>query len=447
MGLLDDKRNIFNTIGSYVSFMEQKELPKLNDLYSSVNNKKELIPFLLDILKVVAGTDGIKELTGKIFTDLIGNVETKMKTAIKKQLIQVNAADVLPNNFKTDGLNIPVSTIDISGKFKVAPTADVGALLYNTQTDNFDKFAHQAIEASNTSVSFPDTNIDIKYDDVLDKFNFKPPTGINIDIGTFFSNYIDKAPILDKNEIITKVMDGIYGTIAKHIKRTKDQIYEEQKVNKVLEQILNDKENPFEISTSDYNEMLTQSEQLSKGLVYYDMGCGVITAELVVSGLTSLISNISGSTDPYTVSNNIEATITNSSSSNAEATKKNKETIRDGFFQKLINLFSLELSKAAVLSPQMRMILGLFSSFQNDGQLVLTTASEDMAKFKVMIKCIVKDIIKDIVEYIFNLAISYLIKLITPVIKKVIKEKINQYLKIILSLTPAKKIAETAGLV
>ena len=110
MSLADNKRNIFTTIGSYTSLMEQGENPLQTDLFPSINNKKDIVPFLLDVMKTVAGTDALKETIGSMFTKLIGDVEPKLKDVLKKQFTQSNADDFLPttgNNFLNNGITIP----------------------------------------------------------------------------------------------------------------------------------------------------------------------------------------------------------------------------------------------------------------------------------------------------------------------------------------------------
>ncbi len=61
MSLADNKRSIFTTIGSYSSLIEEGKRPRQSDLFPSINNKDDIVPFLLDVLKTVAGTEVLKE--------------------------------------------------------------------------------------------------------------------------------------------------------------------------------------------------------------------------------------------------------------------------------------------------------------------------------------------------------------------------------------------------
>ena len=85
MGLIDDKKNVFTTIGAYTSFMERSKNQK-NDgtnLFPSINNKKDVVPYLLDVLKVVVGSDALKQLTGDLFVKFTDIAEPKIKETLK----------------------------------------------------------------------------------------------------------------------------------------------------------------------------------------------------------------------------------------------------------------------------------------------------------------------------------------------------------------------------
>jgi len=114
--------------------------------------------------------------------------------------------------------------------------------------------------------------------------------------------------------------------------------------------------------------------------------------------------------------------------------------MKDGFFQRIIRIFTVKMLEAVTTAPQVRTMLGMMSSLQNNGVVSLNKPSEDMKKFKTCIKCMGKEIMRLIAAFIFALAIAYLLKLIKPVIKKVVKEKINQYVGVIKSLTGANKL-------
>jgi len=433
MSLADQKRSVFTTIGSYNSLMEQGDGILQTDLFPSINNKDDIVPFILDVLKTVAGTEAIKEAIGGMFGKLVDEVEPKLKTALKKQFIQSNADQVIPNSFMTNGITVPVKDIDISGKFKVNPNSSEGSLIYGAPTNTFNSTAYDAILNAGDFEGF--NNLQLKFIESSDSFQIKP-SGSTPTIGAFFTTYIDGTELINKKEIVSAVMDNFYGTLAKNQNKTEEQLYEELLVETQLQQVLND-DDSFVVAPEKFDELLSKARELAAGEVSYDLGCGLMPTSLDSDDFSNLISTISGATDPFYIGDRLGATIDESTTATQELTEENQETIKDGFFQRLINIFTVKMLEAVTTAPQIRTLFGMMSSLQNNGTVLLSSATEDMENFKTCIKCMAKEIMKLIAEFLFALAIAYLIKLLKPVITRVIKEKINQYSGIIISLTGA----------
>jgi len=448
MSLADDKRGVFTTIGSYTSLIEEPKMPFQTDLFDSINNKDDIVPFLLDVLKTVAGSDALKETIGGMFGSLIEEVEPKLKTELKKQFTQSNASEPLPASFISNGITVPVKTIDVGGKFKVAPDSQGGKLLYDTSIPNFDKRAHDAILNNGLPQGF--SNLSLTYLEASDSFQIKPSGVSGINISEFFTSFIDDTQLINQKEITTTIMDNIYGTITNLVDKTEEQALTLLQVEALLQQVL-DNNDSFVIAPDKYDELLTRSQELVNGVVSYDMGCGVMPASLGFGDLNELVSTISGATDPFYIGNQLDATIDESTSGSTETeelTTENRQTIKDGFFQKIIKIFTVQILYAVTAAPQIRTLLGMMSALQNEGVVLIDDATEDMKNFKTMINCMSAEVMALIAEFIFTLAASYLIKLLQPVIKRVIKEKINQYSDIIMSLTGAlSKIKDVAGTV
>jgi len=433
MSLADNKRSIFTTIGSYNSLMEQGDKIRQTDLFPSINNKDDVVPFLLDVLKTVAGTEAIKEAIGGMFGNLIDEVEPDLKTALKKQFIQSNADESMPSSFMSNGITVPVKDIDIGGKFKVDPSSTEGNLIYGAPTGTFNSTAHDAI--LNAGDFEPYNNLQMKYIEASDSFQIKP-LGSTPTVGEFFTTYIDDTELLNKKELVSSVMDNFYGTLAKNQNKTEEELYKELLVEAQLQQVING-DDSFEISQNMYSDLLEKARELAAGEVNYDLGCGLMAASLDFNDFDKLVKNISGATDPYYIGDQLGATIDDSTTGTTDQTTENLETIKDGFFQKIINIFTVKMLEAVTTAPQIRTLFGMMSSLENNGTVLIGQASEDMENFKTCIKCMAKEIMKAIAAFLFALAIAYLIKLLKPVITKVIKEKINQYSDIITSLTGA----------
>jgi len=431
MSLADNKRSVFTTIGSYNSLMEQGNDLFKTDSFSSINNKDDIVPFLLDVLKTVAGTMVIKEAIGGLFGEVIDKSEAILKTALKKQFIQSNSNDVMSSSFMINGITVPVKDIDIGGKLKINPNSSEGNLIYGSVTNTFNSVAYDAILNSGTYETF--NNINIKYVEALDSFQIKP-NGSAQTIGEFFINFIDNTELINKKELISSVMDKFYGTLSNNQNKTISELYDELLIETQLQQVLDD-DDSFVILPDKYDELLTKANELAEGDVSYDLGCGLMPASLSFDDFSNLVSTISGATDPFFIGDKLGETIEKSTDLTDTLTTENKETIKDSFFQRIIKILTVKMLEAITTAPQIRVLMGIMSSLQNDGVILISKATEDLKYFKTIIKCLAKEIIEIVGEYLFTLAISYLIKLIKPVITKVLKEKINQYKGIITSLT------------
>lgn len=446
MSRADSKRDVFNNIRAYNSLSQQGKPPTQTDSMTSINNSKETIPFLLDTLKVLAGAGALKILIGNMLTKMVGGAEPKLKTALKKQFTQSNASDPLPTSFQNNGVNTPVKNLDTTGKLKVSPTSKNtgGNILYGQPSNNnFDYKAHDAIRLNGTPVNC--NNMTITYNANSDGFNIKP-SGSASNVGTYFNNYIDNSQLINTDEIVGNTMDRMYGTLSKKQNKTPEQILDELIIEKMLEQVLNG-DDSFEISPEDMNKLQGLANELSTGVVGYDMGCGYMPAQLNIDDLNNLIKTISGSTNPFAVGNAVEAALDSSVSGTPEVSAENKEAIRDGFFQKMINTLTVKLLAAVTIAPQVRTLMAIMSALQNGGQVLIGNVKEDIKKWKIYIKCMAKELLIIVAGFIFSLVLVYLMKLLKPVIKQITKEKINQFKRLIKSLVAGKaaKLAETTA--
>jgi hypothetical protein len=435
MSIKEDKRGIFTTIGAYTSFMENIKLPEQRDAFTSISEtKNDVVAFMMDIIKSIVGTDGLQETMGKLLTDFTDNAEPQLKTALRNQFMQFNAGDTLSSTpFNTNGARVKASKIDIAGKFKTSGNASVDDLLHSNNVTSFDSQAYNAIVNAGTDVVY--NNLLVKYDSVTDEFIFKPNPAVaaqNATVGAWMGNYIDKAVIINKKDFLTQVMNSVYGTITANQKKSVEQIYQELQVAKLLEKMING-DDSLVLTQDDFDELLQKAKDLEKGIIYYDMGCGMVGATLSLSGFTNFIAQVSGKTDSFTAGNAAAATIDESMKNTPDVAAENKQTVRDGFFKRLINAFNLALSQLTTTSPQVRALQAIMDMIKN-GVVLFTNTLNDIKKNKVFIKCMVIEAIKMISQYIFNIAVAYLIAWLTPIIKRLAQEKIIQYLGILKAL-------------
>ncbi len=442
MALVDKKSNVVNTIGAYTSLKQQGKKPNPTKQFPSVSNSKEVVPYLLGVLGVVAGSFALKQLVGNLFTDFANKVEPELKTAVKKQMIQSNADEPMPvgRTYTMSG-----STVDPFNKYGQPVQSPIGDLEYGSESVNFDKKSYEAISNPGQPVTY--LNVQTTFDSTNNNFIYKPvefqslgAAAASVNIGDFFSNFIDGTTILDKKNFQVQSMNSIFGSVTSAKKKTVAQVTNDLMVEKMIEQLIEKDDDSFEVSQDDYEEIQRKAQDMVNGVLYYDMGCGLMATQLSLEDLTNTINQTANSNDPNAVGDAVLGALDKSLEGNPETSARNKETIQDNFFQRLIKAMTIVLATAAVASPQIRALQGIYTGIVN-GAVTLGKIVDDFKKFKVFIKCIIKKAMELINKYIYEIVIAFLIALITPVIKKVVKEKINQYKNTMTSLTGAKKLS------
>ena len=121
-----------------------------------------------------------------------------------------------------------------------------------------------------------------------------------------------------------------------------------------------------------------------------------------------------------------------------ETANQNKETIKDGYFMKIVKMIGLSLVIALTTAPQIQTILAIMSAIMNNGLVLFDKIKDILKNLKLFLKCITKEAMRLINEFIFNTVKVFLIALINPVIRRVIREKINQFARIMKSLVSPK---------
>jgi len=432
MSISGDKKGIFTTIGSYTSFSKNDgKIPKSRSTYPSVNNKKDVIPFLIDTLKVTVGSEAVKLVVGELLTKFLDKTETTSKTILKKQFTDSNSDKQISTEFKTNGYRVKASKIDINKKLRSKETSATYPLYRNDVSISFENSMHDAVRLESTEINFENI-IKVTYDKNSDELIFKSAKADYL-TKDFVNDYIDKTSIINKKEIHTNVMNSLFGTTSKNENKTISEIAGELEVDKILSQVIDGSDN-FDISQNDLDKLYKTAEDIANGVSKHDLGCGIMDSSLSIEDLTNLISQISGSTDSFAVSSALENTLENNTNLDPEIYAENKETIKDNFFKKIINSFVLALSKALTTAPQIRALIAITGAFKGKFNLLEGKISETIKNVKTFINCMIKDLIKQVSEFIYKKVISLIKKLIKPILKNIAKEKIILYSRLIKSL-------------
>lgn len=435
MGLIDDKKGIFTEVGAYISVQKNKKKTDNVNTFSSVNNKKEPIPFMLDLITVTSGSEAVKGVFGKIMTKYVREVTPALKDELKKLNSLHNSDTPISGNFTTIGFRTAAKNIDISGKFNNDPSNDVGKLLYGDNSNGFDRKSFEAISNPNTDISYS-ADMTIRYDELTDEFIYKGTNPL-MTKGDFINNYIDNLTLIDEKELNSKILDSIYGNISSKSKdNTLNTVIELEKYNKSLDKLLTEEEN-IDVLDSELEEILKISEQRFKGIAEIQIGCcDCVDASLSLTDTENLINSVTGSSDPTLVGdlyeNTIDQSVTNPDQQDLK--NKNKTTIKDGFFKRLINTIVKSIMEAITSTPQIRALQLMISGFKNNGVATLDSAINELKKNRNTADCLAKTTKTTINKFIFDLVKKELLKIVTVVSVVILREKINQFIRILRSL-------------
>jgi dihydroxyacetone kinase DhaKLM complex PTS-EIIA-like component DhaM len=354
-----------------------------------------------------------------------------MKAALKKQFIQNNSTSTLPSYFKANGIGVSLdmTSLDPKGKLQQPKTS----LLYDQSKITFDgNLKDSIISESPTEIN----GLSMTYKPISDKLVVKSTSATeSLTIGDWFGKFIDKSELINKQELVANVMNSMYGTIDADSDKTVEQLYQEQQMSQIIDNLGNDDES-LSLSQEELDNSMKKAQDLKNGVIIYDLGCGMYEVSLNMEDMSMLVNNVVSSSDPNAVGNSISNAFSGSVSTNSsiETTDENKEAMKDGFLKKLLDIVKRILVESLTTSPLVRVLMGIFSAIQNNGVTLITKPIDDFKNFKSLIKCLTDEMKKEISKFIFNLILTYLMALLAPVIKEIIKEKINNYLTVLKSL-------------
>ena len=168
---------------------------------------------------------------------------------------------------------------------------------------------------------------------------------------------------------------------------------------------------------------------MKNGTAYIDLGCGYEANEITLDTLSTTISAITTTSDPYSIGNSFNSLIDSGSDS-----VENNRTKKDNFLKRIIKAIQKQILNSTTLSPQMRTLNIILSGIKNNGDISSNSVKDDINNNKNLFKCISKRISSMINEFIFNFVKKELQEILIPVAKKIAMEKLNQYLALIKSL-------------
>ena len=439
MGLIDDKRNIYNTIAAYKSLGEGVEIPDPTDSISSINNaSKDPTQFLVDLLVSLVGSTGLVQGLGELMTTFIRDVEDDIKSELKKQATTFNSDEAISGTSFSSGYTVSLKSIDVYEKLKTDPSSDIGNLIYSNDTNSLDQKIYEAIVADGGIVVYK-TILEIVYNNTSDTITLTPVDG-SLSVGDFLTEYIDGLDLINENVFTSDMINLLYGTISSNQDKNLQNAVLEEKLQVVIEKLINEFEDLL-FTPEELRLIEEKAAEKNEGVDLADIGCSDRVSNISVDQLQDLVNANTGNTNPYDVGLNYLALLGDSFDPTDIAAENNLSTIADSYFKRLITAILQILIKVSSLTPETRILTSIIDGLKNAGSISVDDPFDDINANRNFFDCIVKNAKSLISEYLFNLVKREITTLVVVVSKVVLKEKYDSYIRVIRSLF---KVFDTA---
>lgn len=422
MSLFEDKKNIFNQIGSLNSLKNDNINPvnKFNS-YSSISNSRDSSSFLIDLLVSLGGSDNINNIFSNLFTTYITEFEGKINNIYINQLIDYDSVNNLPNEFVNNGYDINIRDIDTFNDFFITETDPYADLVYESDPNSFNNKIKEIINTPFTNIVYSD--LVMNYNNITEVINIKPNSASTV--RDFLYTYIYSFNKINQKKLITDIFNIVFGTLYNYKSNTKKQIKDIEEINLIIEKLIND--DSFSLTENELINLNNSVEYLYNGNELIDLGCGYINNSITMSEINEFASDINNNNITQ-FEDKLNSLVDNVYGENNSEQNNN---IKLNFFKRLINAFKIILIRNLFLSPEKKLLFLIYNKIKN----IEFNNNTDFIENNINnIKCIKNNIDSDINEYIFNYIKKILIDLTKPLALKIINENIKNYINIIKSL-------------
>lgn len=440
MSVVDNKKKVFGQIAALKTGLEGLPKFKKNASFPSVNNKGDVIGFLTDIIISLIGNIAIVDTVVDIITNSLDKIEKDIKKALKVELKNIVSCGVdpsLPLFIKStgNGIEIEAKKIDFINLFKIDASTNVGKLLYNDVTlslvdsTDFNTFLYGVIK--NDGTTFTWNNIfDITFNSVgtanrpnntftikaNSKYDNKTLTDLNND-------FVDSLKLFNTENIVSRIIEIIFGSISFSISKSRKQLEEEEKINKIIDRMVDedinakegnsDSEGFYSFSNEEMVVIEKRSGERQRGVVKLKTTSD-INSSVPVSSLTSFTETMSTATtqkEKKEVLRNGLDEMANQSSSNSN-NPTDKTTIKLNFFMSIIKNL-IKVIVGIVLSPKIVMIFLMNYKIIYGPNESYKDGVDFIKKNKTLFRQLIKRIAGMIIKILLAIAIKKITELVT----------------------------------
>jgi hypothetical protein len=447
MSILSQKQKVFGKIAAAKTLTQGFPKLKVSSSFPSINNNGDSITFLCDLLKSLIGYESLQDTIGETLTYSMNLIETEIKSALKaeiKSIVSCGTNPSLPDFIKStgDGISIPLQQIDFTDLMHVDPNSNLGSLLYNDITKNlldstdFNTFLYQTVQNNGSIESWsglltlqfkstdvsginPNNTLTIKADSAFDN---KTLTDLN-------NTFIDSLKLFNTENLLSKLIDIVFGTVSSNINKTLKQLEIEAKVNSVINKISNSDSNSvindkyFSFTNIENNLHQIDAMSRKKGIK------NITTSEPISTsiGISTLKETTNSINDAISMTQK-KLAVTKSLNtlgneiSNFATNVIDKKALKLNFIQELVNTL-IKAIVNTILSPKVIILFLINFKIIYGPNATYSDPIDFLKKNKNFIHNITKRITSIIIKILLQIALKEIKKLVSD---SLIKQQIDK---------------------
>lgn len=469
MGFIEDKDALFGQI-SVVKGIEENfpAFKKGEETFQSVKSKKgNLIPMFMDLLKNLVDSSEMKKELNK-FLVKADKIEQKIKDKIADKIIETYTKNfdftlTAGTVFQTSILNI-----DLNDMLKPDPSTEMGKFYYtkvefsgNTSQNLANKDFNQVLRDATQTGS-------ASWGDLLD-MTFTAETGtIQVSLNNSYSNksfetfvwaMLNSVQLFKPSQLVTKIIDNMYGTVSSLGEFGLDWIENQVKLAKLVDKIIekesfttttNVYENDFfTFNKAELDEISNKANAIYNGVNLADLGCGFGESFIDLNSFNDSFNKMNDSRPSLVKESMVSFTNNLIKQSTVDVSDENKKNVElniiSEIFKNLPSIFTnFALSPAIVTLFQMceSMVNGPALDFQAN-TLEGTRTGNFIQKLREPMSCIIKEIYAILIEFLYDRIKAEVIKLAKKLLAKILADQAENYIKILKIINEIKSRVES----
>ncbi len=464
MGVLDQKQQIFGNIAAARALTEGLPTLSTNSSFPSINNGGDAITFLTDLIKALVGFQELQQTIETIISTNLAEIEREIKIALKAQLKSVVSCGVnpsLPSWIKSSGTGIKftVNQIDFKNLMFVNPTSEAGQLLYNNVGQNllnstdFNTFLYQTIQnngltqgwghqtsgsdiltftyvANDVSATDPNNTITAK---ASPNYDNKTLTDLNND-------YIDSVELLNPSNLLTNLIDTIFGSISSTLNKSLTQLGKEAQIATVVNKLTTTTSTDvidssyFTFTSDEISAQQASALQIKNGQSLITTNAP-IQASVPFSSVQAMNTSVNSATNSLETRNAVSSSLSSIGNSlgSLASNPTDANNIKLNFIQSLIDNIT-KCIVDTILSPKVVGIFLINFKIINGQSATFSDAIDFMNQNKNLIYNVIKGIGASIIKILLKFALGEIGTLVSAAIAKKALEQANLYVAQLLTL-------------